>query len=201
MIIRALGINFEITFLFVAFVAFISVVDTTANILLTLVASLIHECGHLAAMIIMGNKPLKVVFELGGINIINNSKTHLSLNQELKIALSGPFVNFIALVLSCNMFVVFNNEKILTFASINLILMVFNLLPIKNLDGGRALYYFLCKKYNVYVCSKVIFLLSIFFIIITFIWGLYILILTKYNFSLIIIAIFLTLSLVKDNEC
>ena len=193
-------IDCEITFLFVAVLAFVSVADATTNILLTLLASLIHECGHLVAMIIMGNKPQKVVFELGGINIVKQSKTFLSLNKEIIIALSGPLVNFIALVLSCSIFAFFNNEKILTFTSVNLILMVFNLLPIKSLDGGRALFYYLSKKHSISTCRKVLISLSIFFISLTFIWGIYILIYTRYNFSLIIIAIFLTISLVKDNE-
>ena len=121
------GIDCEITFLFVAILAFVSVADTTANIMFTLLASLIHECGHLAAMIISGNKPQKVIFELGGINIINQSKICLSLNKEIIIALSGPLMNLIALVISCFLFTFWNNEKILIFASVNLILMVFNI--------------------------------------------------------------------------
>lgn len=198
---KAFGVECEIKFLFVALIAFVSAVDTTLNILLTLIASLLHECGHLAAMMFMRNPPQKVVFELGGINIINQSKTCFSLNEEIIIALSGPFINLILIFLSCFVYTFLKNEKLLTFASVNIILMVFNLLPIKSLDGGRALFFLLAKNYDISFCKYIVNFFSIFFIIITFAWGIYVFAFTGYNFSIIIIAIFLLISLFNDKEC
>ncbi len=195
------GVECEVKFLFVALLAFFLIIDKTLNVFLTLLSSLIHECGHLFAMILSGNKPEKVVFELGGINIINRSKTCLSFNKEIIIAFSGPLVNLVSTLLCCFVYDYVKNEKILTFASVNLILMVFNLLPIKSLDGGRILYYFLSKKHNMSFSKRIIYVLSIIFIAITFSWGIYVFIHTGFNFSIIIIAVFLLLSLFSDNEC
>ncbi len=200
MIFTIFGIKIEITFLFVAFIAFIISLKAPSNMFVTIFSSLLHEIGHLIMMLIVGNKPKKIRFELTGINIIRNN-SNISIKNEVFIALGGPLVNAFILFICCLILCFYNNETVLLFACINLILMSFNLLPIKRLDGGITLYYILSQKLQIEICNKVLKITSLIFIALIYAWGIYIFICSNYNISMLIIAIFLTLSLFNDNEC
>ncbi len=147
-----------------------------------------------------GNKPKKVRFELTGINIIRNQTTTVSAKNEVLIALGGPIINAVLVVFGCVILCFKKSEIIMTIACVNLILMTFNLLPINRLDGGMTLYFLLSQKFQAETCRKILKLTSIMFIVLIYIWGTYIFIVSKYNISLIIIAIFLTLSMFGNNE-
>lgn len=200
MIITLFGIKVEITFLFVAFVAFIISLKAPSNVFITILSSLFHEIGHLLMMLIVGNKPKKIRFEITGINIIRNN-TDISTKNEILIALGGPLANAFVLIVCCLILSFYNTEMILLIACTNLILMAFNLLPIKRLDGGIAFYYILSQRFQMIVCSKILKITSLIFISLIYVWGIYIFIASNFNISMIIIAIFLTLSLFGDNEC
>lgn len=197
---KIFGVKVEITFWFVAFITFIISLNVPSNVFVTVISSLLHETGHLFVMTSLGNKPQAVRFEITGMNIIRQPDLKISIRNEILISLGGPFVNLICFLLSVVIRCVYKNESILTFGCINLILMTFNLLPIKKLDGGMALYYTLSQKYDNIICSKVLKIISVLFITLIYIWGIYAFISSKYNFSLIIIAIFLTLSMLGNND-
>ena len=143
---KIFGIKVEITFWFVAFITFIISLNVPSNVFVTVISSLLHETGHLFVMTSLGNKPQAVRFEITGMNIIRQPNLKISIRNEILISLGGPFVNLISFLLSVIILCVCKNENILTFGCINLILMIFNLLPIKKLDGGMALYYTLSQK-------------------------------------------------------
>lgn len=200
MIFNVLGVKVEITFWFVAFITFIISLNAPSNVLATVFSSLLHEMGHLLVMTSVGNKPQEVRFEITGMNIIRQPNLKISTKNEVLIALGGPFINFICFLISVIILCIINNAKILTFGCVNLILMLFNLLPINRLDGGMALYYMLIQKYDNVVCSKILRATSMIFITLIYAWGIYVFISSRYNISLIIIAIFLTLSMFSCNE-
>lgn len=194
------GIQIEITFLFFAFISFVISLKAPSNVLITIASSLLHEMGHLTAMLILNNKPDKVRFELIGINIVRKQGISISIRNEIWISLGGPLTNFIVVIFCCILLCIYNNDFLLTVACVNFLLMVFNILPINKLDGGTVLYYLLTQKYDLQFCSKILRITSITFISIIFVWGLYVFVVSRYNISLIIIAIFLIISLFSDNE-
>lgn len=200
MIFNVFGIKIEITFWFIALITFIVSLNVPSNVLITVFSSLLHETGHLLIMTSVGNKPQAVRFEITGMNIIRQPDLKISTKNEILIALGGPFINLICFLISVVTLCIYNNENILTFGCINLILMIFNLLPIIRLDGGLALYYALSQKHDNITCSKILKITSVIFITIIYAWGFYVFILSRYNVSLIIIAIFLTLSMFSCNE-
>ena len=200
MIFNVFGVKVEITFWFVALITFIFSLNAPSNVLVTVFSSILHEIGHLLIMTSVGNKPQAIRFEITGMNIIRHQDFQISTKNEVLIALGGPFINLVCFLLSVIILCVYNNENILTFGCINLILMIFNLLPIKKLDGGLALYYILSQKFDNLTCTKILKITSVFFIALIYIWGIYAFISSKYNISLIIIAIFLTLSMFSCNE-
>ena len=196
----ASGISIEITFLFVAFIAFLISLRAPANVFFTVISSLFHEMGHLFVMMLLSCKPQKIRFELTGINIIRRN-IPLNTFREILISLGGPVFNGILFVFSCFILCLFKNNSVMTFACTNLILMLFNMMPVKGLDGGNILYNLLIRLISwekAVIISKTV---SIAFIILIYLWGFYAFCVTGFNFSLIIIAIFLTLSLISDKEC
>ncbi len=200
MTFKLCGIKIEITFFFVAFLTLIVSLNAPANLFITFASSLLHEAGHLSVMILLNNKPQAVKFEIVGMNIIRQQDLKISRKGEIAISLGGPLMNFVVVVISCTILTLYNNQHILTCACINLILMTFNLLPIKMLDGGAILYHFLSGFLNPLVSRRILKISSVFFILMIYLWAIYIFVITKYNFSLIIIAIFLTISLFQNND-
>lgn len=194
------GVDFEITFLFVALITFIITMNVPANVLITIFSSLFHEMGHLLTMSAVGNKPKAVRFEITGMNIQRMQSIKISTKNELLIALGGPLANGILFVICCFTICFYKSEFLLTVACVNLILMTFNLLPVKRLDGGMALYFFLSRRFDSEICAKILKITSIIFIMLIYLWGLYVFITSGYNFSVLIIAIFLTLSMFGSNE-
>ena len=109
--------------------------------------ALIHELGHLLMGLLMGMKPEKIELMPFGVSISFKIKVE-EYNKKIKkgnlleikkivIALAGPLTNFIIIIIA-------NNLKIDIFKSLmiiytNFLIMIFNLLPIYPLDGGRIL--------------------------------------------------------------
>ena len=189
------GIKIEITFLFIAYISFVISLNAPSNVMITIASSMLHEMGHLTAMLILNNKPDKVRFELTGINIIRKQGMRISTKSEIWISLGGPLMNFIVVLFCCVLLCVYNNKSLLTLACINFILMAFNILPINKLDGGTVLYYLLSQSHDLQISSKILKLTSVIFISLILIWGIYIFIVSRYNISLIIIAIILMIIL------
>lgn len=194
------GVKVEITFLFTALIAFILSLKAPSNVLITILSSLLHEAGHLLMMNAVGSPPEAVRLELTGFNIKRTSSVKISMKNEILIALGGPLINALIFGFGTLLFSFIKNETLLTFSVVNLILMTFNLLPIKRLDGGMLLYFILSRKFDIDISAKILKITSLFFIILIYLWGFYVFSVSRYNMSLLIIAIFLTFSMFGCEE-
>lgn len=198
--IKINGVRVRITFLFTALIAFVLSVKAPANVLMTVLSSFLHEIGHLSVMIALGNYPEAVIFELTGINIKRMQSVKISMKNEIFTALGGPAANCIVFLICTFIFCFHKSEIILTVSAVNLILMIFNLLPVKGLDGGMILYFFLFSRFNGIVAEKTLRITSAVFLVLIYLWGFYILFAGGYNFTLLLIAVFLTFSAVSKAE-
>ena len=109
--------------------------------------ALVHEIGHLLAGLAVGMKPEKIEIMPLGVSIsfkINvkdyNRKIRKGNTLELKkimVAMAGPITNFIIILITCNLKIEIVKSIIIIYT--NFLIMIFNLLPIYPLDGGRIL--------------------------------------------------------------
>ena len=112
-----------------------------------MIFALVHEIGHLLAGLAVGMKPEKIEIMPLGVSIsfkINvkdyNRKIRKGNTLELKkimVAMAGPITNFIIILITCNLKIEIVKSIIIIYT--NFLIMIFNLLPIYPLDGGRIL--------------------------------------------------------------
>ena len=114
-----------------------------------MVLCIIHELGHVVMGIIMGMKIEKIEVMPFGLSVsfkVNiddyNKKIKKGKILQIKkiaIAAAGPFTNLLMLLIVLNTNINFKivSNEVLAYA--NILMMLFNLLPIYPLDGGRIL--------------------------------------------------------------
>lgn len=109
----------------------------------------IHELGHMIVGILLGFKPEKLEIMPYGVSVGFNVKCE-DYNKKIKkgnmlaikkliIALAGPLTNFIITIIFLMANIdFFGIERELVIYS-NILIVIFNLIPIYPLDGGRAI--------------------------------------------------------------
>ncbi len=131
-------------FIFLIIFYFTKQIEIYAMIMLF---ALIHELGHLLAGILIGMKPEKIELMPFGVSISFKIKVE-EYNKKIKkgnmleikkilVALAGPLTNFIIIIIASNINIDLFKALIVIYT--NFLIMIFNLLPIYPLDGGRIL--------------------------------------------------------------
>lgn len=100
---------------------------------IAVLSALGHEAGHLLALRLAGTRVERIRLTAFGAEIQADTR-YLSYPREILCTLAGPAVNLLLAVIFAR---VLGNHLA---AGVNLVLGVFNLLPVPALDGGRVLY-------------------------------------------------------------
>lgn len=124
------GIRFEISYLFLSFVLTFIAFDRTGIYIPLLLGVIIHETSHLVLVYIFKSKVKAVKLILGAITV--EYLDICSKPKKIVALLAGPISNLIVALISYK----FNNNL---YCAVNLILGIYNLLPINGLDGGAML--------------------------------------------------------------
>ena len=143
---KLLGTEIYVSFLFAAVVTLMLVCDKTGLILPTLFAVCVHELGHLFAMWLLECAPRKIKLIPTSVQI--TAPITRRYRNDILIALFGPLVNFLFTLVFYLNFLFFKNEISFYYAGINLILGLFNSLPVSGLDGGTVVYSLISQKQN-----------------------------------------------------
>ena len=113
--------------------------------LVLLLSASLHELGHVTVMTIEGYRYRRIdILPMGALIVCPEG---IPDRIELKIALGGPLASLLC-ALICFAFLKFFSVPVLLYAAlVNCVLGLFNLMPVKKLDGGKALACFLSVKY------------------------------------------------------
>ncbi len=137
------GTQFYISFFFAAAITILLASDRTGLMLPSLFAVMVHELAHLFIMWVLDCAPKSVRLIPASIQI--NSKFSFQYKNDILIAVAGPLANLLLCLCLYFNYAAFGNMTVLYYAGLNLIYGVFNLLPVKGLDGGTILHALLCK--------------------------------------------------------
>lgn len=128
-------IELKISFLFCILLALLIVFDRENILSLTYIFVFLHESAHILTMILLGQRIKSVSLEAFGI-FIQKQENKSGFMNDFLIMISGCLFNLFAFVIFYLLFQ-YNEKKLFLYSyCINFILFAFNILPIKNLDGG-----------------------------------------------------------------
>ncbi len=128
----------EIDPLAVFFVTLITLIDKTRTVPLFILSALLHESGHILAILICKGTVTRIVFEPFSLTL-ERPDTDTSIKKDIIISVSGILTNFLLLLLSFFVFKHLNYDIFMIFAMTNLIIGAYNLLPLSYLDGGELI--------------------------------------------------------------
>lgn len=134
---KLFGTEIYISFLFCAVITVMLATDRTGYCLPTLCAAAFHEIGHLFAMWVFECQPKAVRLVPASVSIV--SPFPKKKYGEFIIALSGPLINIVIFLSLIINFKLTQSEISFEYGIISLVIGLFNLLPVKGLDGGTLI--------------------------------------------------------------
>lgn len=131
-------------FLFIILFYFTKQVDIYA---LIMIFAIIHEMGHLLMGILVKMKPNKLEIMPFGVTVsfklkpkdynVKIKKSNLLELKKIIVAMAGPMTNVIIAIITYNLKIDYQIKNTIIYS--NILIIIFNLLPIYPLDGGRIL--------------------------------------------------------------
>ncbi|MBR6531446.1 MAG: site-2 protease family protein [Clostridia bacterium] len=183
MTLRVFRTAVHIDFWFVAVITLMLTLFPESLAAVCFLMCILHEAGHLTAMMLCGKKAEEISLGYFGMKIAAD-KHFLPPAKEAFIAFSGPLIN----ILMCVIFYFAGKND---FAVLNLALALFNLMPVTMLDGGHIISAF-------FPDSKIHKLLSLVCSLMLLAVGIFVAVYTKENFTIIIVSLYLLLGVISE---
>lgn len=151
---RAFGIDVEAHWSLLLALLLFSWTSSLALALAVFASVLVHEFGHslLAQRLGVRIAGIELHFFGGVAKMIDLPKTP---RDEILIAAAGPLTSFVLGIGAYFLGITLQSPLLLTLASVNLVLAVFNLLPALPMDGGRIFRAALQTKLGGYQATKI----------------------------------------------
>lgn len=186
---RVFGTEIYVSFLFFAVITVMLAADRTGYALPTLCAAAFHETGHLFAMWIFECQPSSIRLVPASVSITGPFPRKKS--GEVIIALAGPLFN---MVIACSLLLNYklaSSNISLQYGLINLIIGLFNMLPVKGLDGGTVLTVIFEKAAGRTKAESMIKMITAIFGFLVLFAGLFLIIRGSINLSVIIMGLYI----------
>ena len=187
---RLCGVPCRISLLFPALLTALLFYQPEGLTVTCLLASLMHEVGHLLAMLWWRVPPKECVLGMFGLRM--RLGEHLSeYGRNIGVALAGPAVNGISAALLWRWGVPQS-------AMVHLILAVLNLMPVAVLDGGEVLRNLLCLCGCLSSADRVVRAASLLILLPISLFGLHLLL--QGNPTLLIVTIYLVVMIIFSDK-
>lgn len=155
--------------------------DREGRITCCLFAAALHELGHLLMMLLCRTKVRGI--QLGLFDVRIDAGRPDTVAGEVAVTLGGPMMN----LLLAGVFAPLSRD----FCCANLALGLFNLLPVLSLDGGRLTALMLTRRLSPRGISRVMRALTFLTALPLMTAGVWILLRSGYNYSLLIVSLYL----------
>ncbi len=169
--------------------------EGTMPFLILMLSAAVHELGHIAAIYLCGYRIRRFdILPMGALLVCPEG---IPYDHEMLIALSGPIASLLCGGIALAFALPFGSTELLFAALINIVLAVFNLMPFKKLDGGKALCCYLMsenKKTAERICSAASFFAKIVFFAVL---GSFILA-SDFNLGVMLLSAILTVQLLSE---
>ena len=193
---KLFGTEIYISFLFAALVTVMLATDKTGLMLPALFAVTVHEMGHLFAMWVSECNPKRIKLIPASIQI--TSSVTKRYKTDIWVATCGPAVNIILFFTLYFNYLAYKNEITLYYGLLNLVIGLFNLLPVNGLDGGTILFSLLCRKRELASATLIMRIITVASAVILIALAVILTVKHKLNISLYIMGIyFFIMSLMK----
>ncbi len=180
----------KIRALFFAVLGFLLFSSMGEGAIFGLLAAVLHELGHLGCMTLFGVPPREVRLNPFGIDIVEQDDSGRSYGKDSLIALAGPAINLLAWLTGWGIQQGLGAD-IGEWMLANLAIGLMNLMPVESLDGGQALYAALCIRWSEETSAKIVVAVSFVTLIPLATTGFFLLLQSHYNFSLLLISVYL----------
>lgn len=155
------SVKIHIGFLFSAAVCLYLNSSYSSVFIVVFISALLHEMMHLAFLLSYGCKNIELTLLPSGAKISGAALKKLNYRQNIAVSLSAPVFNIILSVLLLLVYRKFTDMRILQASGLNFLLGAVNLLPMSFLDGGRALFSFVCIKKDLQIAESLLFVCDI----------------------------------------
>ena len=189
---KLLGTEIYVSFLFVAIISLMLAFDKTGLALPTLISVAAHELGHLCVMWMLESTPKSIRLIPASVQITRDFS--YCYKNDILIALSGPAVNLLLFFVFYINYLTFKNYGVFCYAIINLIVCLFNLLPVTGLDGGTVLFSLIAKRGDVNRAMLTLRIITLILASATLFLAITLTLRGKLNISVYIVAIYLFMS-------
>lgn len=150
----------EVTGGFLLLAAALYYLDSQGLILWAGLACALHELGHLAAIYGLGGRVARLRLSVTGAEMALSAARPLGPGGQVLSALSGPVTNLALAWMAARLGSGGLGECWFFFAGLNLSLAAFNLLPVAQLDGGRAVYWLVTLLWSPGAAERAVGILS-----------------------------------------
>lgn len=189
---RLFGVRCRLSLLFPALLTALLLWQPDGLAVSCVLASVIHECGHLLAMLAVGVSPQDCTLGAFGMRIRLGSRMP-GYGQNVFISLAGPLANGLA---AAGLLVLGSGRS----AAVHLTLAALNLLPAAALDGGEILRCCLCLLGLESLVSPVLGLTSALILLPLAAGSLWLFLRGGGNGTLLIVSVYLVLLLFFSNK-
>lgn len=186
---KLFGTEIYISFLFCALLCFMLAIDRTGLVIPTLFAVFIHESAHLLAMWAADCQPRAVRLIPASVQIVRGFSPKKC--GEAAITICGPLGNIVIFGVLFANYSVFGSEQSLVFATLNLVIALFNLLPVSGLDGGTLLTIAISHFTDIYKAESIVRIITAVFAVAVFLLGVYLWVSGTVNISVFIVSLYL----------